>query len=144
LVPVVSANLDLVRSIFAAWERGDFNSAEWAHPEIEYVHADGMAEGSWKGVAGMAEGFREFVSAWEGYRLEVDEFRELDDERVLVRFHRSGRGRTSGVKLDQMRSEGASIVHVRGGEVTRLIFYVDGERALADLGLSPEAGSSRS
>jgi ketosteroid isomerase-like protein len=131
----MSENLDLVRSIFAAWERGDFSSADWAYPEVEYVHADGMAEGSWKGTAGMAEGFREFVNVWERYRLEVDEFRELDDERVLVLFHRSGRGRTSGLELEQMRSEGTSIVHVRGGKVTRLVFYVDRERALADLGL---------
>jgi hypothetical protein len=32
----------------------------------------------------MAEGWREFLSAWEAVRPEVDEYRELDDERVLV------------------------------------------------------------
>jgi hypothetical protein len=34
-----------------------------------------------------------------------------------------------------MRSEGASLYHIRGGKVVRNVFYLDRDRALADLGL---------
>jgi ketosteroid isomerase-like protein len=138
---VTSPNVELVRSIFVAFERGDYSSAQWAHPEIEYVFADGPSPGSWTGLAGLAEGQRSFLSAWEELRTEVDECRELDDERVLVLVHWSGRGKTSGLELAQMRAKGASVFHFRGGKVTRIVIYLDRERALADLGLAPEASS---
>ena len=59
--PMASTNVDLVRSIFAAWERGDFSSADWADPEIEFaVPTDGP--GRWTGVARMAEANRDFLA----------------------------------------------------------------------------------
>jgi ketosteroid isomerase-like protein len=142
---VASANLELVRSLYVAWERGDFfSSADWAHPEIEFVIAEGPAPGSWRGLAGMAEGFGDFLRAWEEVRLTVEEYRELDDERVLVLVQYSGRGKASGLELGQMRTRTAGLFHVRGGKVTRLVLYWDRDRAFSELGLAPEAGSSRS
>jgi ketosteroid isomerase-like protein len=139
----VSANLDLVRSIFAAWERGDFSCVEWAHPEIEYVHDDSPAAGSWSGVADMAEAFRDFLGAWETFRVVADEYFEIEGDRVLVLVHRSGRGKRSGVELEQMRSNGTSLFHIQDGKVTRLFNYVDidREQVLAEFGLTPEAGT---
>ena len=54
----MSENTDLVRSIYAAWERRDYRSAEWAHSEIEYVNADGPDRGRRVGLEEMAEAWR--------------------------------------------------------------------------------------
>jgi hypothetical protein len=82
----------------------------------------------------MAESWRDVLSAWEGVRTAVDEYRELDDERVLVLLNWSGRGRTSGFDLAQVGWKGANLFHLRNGRVTRLVVYWERERALADLG----------
>jgi ketosteroid isomerase-like protein len=132
----MSANLDLVRSLFAAWERGDYSSVEWAHPEIEFaMSAGGTADGRWTGLAGMAQGWRGYVSAWKGLRVKASEYRELDDERVLVLIDWSGQGRLSGIDLSRAPQRGAILFRIRNGSVTQLIGYGTPERALADLGL---------
>jgi hypothetical protein len=135
--------VELVRSIFSSWERGDFGSAEWAHPQIEYVIADGPTPGSWRGLSSMADGWREFLNAWEDYRAMSDEFIELDDERVVVILRTvSGRGRTSGMELRDVQGQHVNLFHLRGGRVTRLVIYFEGERALADLGVAREGHAS--
>ena len=131
----MSERLDLVRSIFAAWERGDFSSAEWTHVEVEFVFAGGPDPGSWTGLAGMAEGMRSWMSAWSDVRVEADEYRELDAERVLVLSHNVVRGKASGLELGQTENKTANVFHVRDGKVSRLVIYLDRSRALADLGL---------
>jgi ketosteroid isomerase-like protein len=137
-----SANLNVVRSIYADWERGDFSSAEWADPEIEFAFAAGPEPGSWKGLAGMAEGYRDWLRAWKDFRAEPEQYLVLDGERVLVLVRNSGRGRTSGMELES-RSV-ANLFHLRGGKVTRIIVYLDRGQALADLGLDPHADAGDS
>jgi ketosteroid isomerase-like protein len=131
----MSENLDLVRAIYTDWERGDYSSTDWADSEIELVIADGPSPSAWTGLAGLAEGWRHSLSAWENYRLVAEEFREIDAERVLVLLHRKGRGKTSGLELPETMTKGASVIHVIGGKVTKLVAYWDRDRALADLGL---------
>jgi ketosteroid isomerase-like protein len=128
-------SLELVRSIYAAWEGGDFSLAEWADPEIEYVAMDGPDPGSWKGLAAMARQFRGWLSTWEEFRLEASEYHELDPERVLVLDRSVGRGKTSGLDLGRIPSQGAWLFHVRDGRVTRMVRYMDCDRALEAAGL---------
>src|SRR6476620_9420618 len=95
----MSENLDLVRSILAEWERADFRSVSWAHPEIEYVVIGGPEPGEWVGLAEMMTSARDFMSAWERYGITAEEYRELDDQRVLVFVRLSGRGKVSGFEI---------------------------------------------
>jgi hypothetical protein len=87
----------------------------------------------------MAEANRGFLSASEGVRQEAAEYRELDSERVLVFHHWGGRGKASGLEIEQMRGEGAALFKIRSGTVIGLVHYFDRDRALADLGLAGEA-----
>ena len=133
-----SANLNLVRSIYEAWERGDFSSVAWADPRIEYVYADGPAPGTWTGLSGLADSARHFLRGWAEYRALADEYRELDDDRVVVLTRRGGRGKTSGLELDKLQTRGATLFHVRDGRVTKMVVYWERETGVADLGLALE------
>jgi len=122
-----------VRSIYASWGRGAFSATEWADTEIEFEIVGGPDPGRWKGVAGMTEGWRGWLSAWDDYSAEADEYRELDDGRVLVFGRMHGRGKTSGVNVE---TAFVNVIDVHGSKVTRLRLYSNRERALADLGLA--------
>src|SRR5438552_13893510 len=136
----MSENLELVRTILAEWERGDFRSVDWADPQIEYAIVDEPGSQVGRGVAAMTRTWREFLTAWEDYRVEANEYRELDGERVLVALRARGRGKASG--LDIAASGGgrgsANVFYVRGGKVRRLVSYFDRDRALADVGLATQ------
>jgi ketosteroid isomerase-like protein len=139
---VASANVDLVRSIYAAWEQGDYSSADWADPQIEFVHADGPAPDSWSGPEGLAEGTRAWINVWEGMRARAEEYRDLDGGRVLVLARYSGRAKTSGLDLGRIGTAGAGLFYLRDGKVMRIVQYFDRDRALAELGLVPDDDAS--
>jgi ketosteroid isomerase-like protein len=130
----MSTNLDLVRSIYADWERGDFGAAEWADPEIEFAFADGPEPGHWTGAQEMAARYGAWLSGWKDFRAKPEELIVVDSTRILALVQNSGRGRTSGFEMEQ-RSV-ANFFEIRDGSVTRLVIYWDRERALADLGLA--------
>jgi len=98
----------------APWEDGDFSSAEWAHPEIECVIRGDQRPAPRR--------------AFNNH----DRLGQCGDDPIP-------RGKSEGV--GQMRAKGASLFHVGDGKVTKLVLYNDRERALADLGLAPEADS---
>jgi ketosteroid isomerase-like protein len=129
----MSDNLDLVRSIFTDWERGEFNAKpKWADADIEFVVPDGP-EPSTRTGDDAAPGIEGFLKLWEHLRFDAEEYRELGGGSVLVLSRMKGSGKGSGAEVDQRR---ASLFQIRDGKVTRLALYWNRDRALTDLGLA--------
>jgi ketosteroid isomerase-like protein len=124
-----------VRSIYADWERGDYSRADWADPNVEYVIADGLAPDRWVGLAAMANAMRDWLSAWASLRMEAKEYRELDPERIMVIHRFVASGKTSGVDVGRVETEGIGLFHMRDGKVNKMVHYYDRGHAFADLGL---------
>jgi hypothetical protein len=68
----------------------------------------------------------------------ADEFRDLDQARVLVLGHSTGRGKKSGIELSDLSTRWANVFHLDDGQVTRIDCYFDADCALTDLGLTAE------
>jgi ketosteroid isomerase-like protein len=131
----VSENLEIVKAIYAEWEKGDWSSSDWADPEIEFEMVGDLIEGSWTGIAEMAKAWGRMVNAWDGLTADPEEFREIDDGRILVLLHNSGRGRESGIELEEISAKSANVFTIREGRVTKLVLYWDRDRAIEDLDL---------
>jgi hypothetical protein len=93
---------------------------------------DGPEPGSVTGRDGLVRAMRDLFGAFEDFRDEAEDCRELDAQRVLVLTKLSGRGKTSGLEIGQ---KGAEVFEIHSGKVTRIVVYYDRDRALADLGL---------
>jgi len=129
----VGSDLELVRSIYDAWTRGDYSSVGWADPDIEFSMVGSIDSQDVRGVAEMARAWGSFLSSWEGFAVECEEVLETEDGAVLTRFR--GTGKRSGVWLDEWK--GANRFTIRDGKVVRLVLYEDRARALADCGVEP-------
>ena len=86
----------------------------------------------------MARVWRDYTTHWRSARVDVENYRELDAERIPVLLDFVGKGRASGVEIARARARGANLFQIDNGSVTRLVLYFDRERPLADLVLEDE------
>lgn len=134
ILPGVSQeNVDLVRRIYSAWERGDFSETWWCADDFEFQVPDGPHPGLAHGPEGMGRYWREWLQGWRRFHTRLVEVRDVSDDVVLGVNEFGGEGRTSGLVPDSL---GATVWTIRGGKVRRLAPYVHLENALSDLGLA--------
>ena len=83
------------------------------------------------GASGIREWFRDVAQSWEFLRFEATDLRDLGD-RVLVLGDVHGRGRVSGLEIDD---QWGWIVELSEGRATGVRGYIDQRAALEAAGL---------
>jgi len=93
----------------------------------------------YQGYEGLRRSGREVREVWEDWRIVPERFVDAGD-RVLVVERYGGRGRESGLQLEE---RGAAIWTLRNGRVLRLEVGIPIDEAFASLGLTPPSPTSR-
>ena len=128
-------NVEVVRSVYTAWNRGDRETAlGFAHPEI-VIDASRRAFNptTYVGKEGARRLFADMDEVWEQFHTELDELIDATD-RVVVIGRLIGKGRASGVEVEQPI---AGVCTVRDGRIVRVeLNYTDRRKALKAAGLS--------
>jgi ketosteroid isomerase-like protein len=126
-------NLEVVRRIYKAWNKGD-PGLRHIHPAIELQQTAGFLDtgGTFHGHDGVLESARELLGGLRELRWTPHDFIPAPDGQVVVPFSAHGVGRTSKVPVE-MR-----VVHVwtiQDGLAIRMLTYEDLSQALEAVGL---------
>jgi ketosteroid isomerase-like protein len=128
---VSQGNVELVRAMLDAWnDGGPEDLVGFMADEHEWVEVEGRPEAAdpaRRGRDAMQSSLNALFDAWETYRLEPEEVREVAGGRVLAVVREVARGRSSGVEV---ASRWGYLITVRDGEIVRVEAYRDADKAL--------------
>jgi ketosteroid isomerase-like protein len=125
-------NVEVVRATFARLRRGE-SVLDVLAPNVVWEVRSGPEQGEYGGIEVVAEYYRRYFGTWEDFQVEIEEVRELPDDRVFVVARDSGRGRRSGVEVEMLVFQ---VWTLREGKVVRLQSFPSREQALEAVGLS--------
>jgi uncharacterized protein len=139
---VTRGNADLIRPLFEEWGRGNWQPRfDVYHPHMEWGWSD-----EFPGLGGVCEDsrapnprMRAWLSEWDDWRAEAEEYLELGDYVVVFTAY-SGRGKGSGVEVHQ---PGAHVFQLRDGKVVRLEIFADRKRAIESVRTAQAASEGR-
>jgi len=128
--------VDVARQVIDAYNRRDVDGlfAELATPDFEYYPGivRALDGGGYRGREGVERFAVDTSENWEELQSIPEEFRDLSD-RVLVLGRMRGRGKGSGVPVDQPY---VAILDFRGDRIWRSRIYLDRLEGMQAAGLS--------
>src|SRR5919198_663585 len=127
-------NLEIVRALAETFQRRDHERAfDFYDPEIEW-DATRATEvipdlaGIYRGHEGVRAYWRQWLSAWQDLRFEIEAVRDAGDDVVLLVRNQRQWGRHSGIATDFPPY--GMVFTFRGGKVVRQCTYPDHKSAL--------------
>ena len=128
-------NVEIVRAMWAAYERGDFQSSLETYTEDtvwddrEY-RPDGDVHVGRDALVRLVTTWR---AAWDDYEVELEEVLDPGGDRVLASLRETGRGKGGGIEI---ANRWAQLHTVRDGKITHTLVYRDPKEAVEAVGLS--------
>ena len=127
-------NVELVRTLLARWESGDFDTVDAFDPEIEFTRTGGGSDvlgyaTESHGIEGLWAAIVAWAQEWSDMRVEAVRFVEVG-ERVLALVRQSAVGKRSGALMNNMD---AWVFSISDSRIVRWDAYwdpADAERAL--------------
>lgn len=123
-------NVELARDGIEAYNRGDYGVVlEMFSAEVEvYAPPSFMNSGRFHGHEGFMEWISHWNEAWESFEIEVTGIEPIGDSLVVLEAHQAGRGRGSGVPVEQ---DVIYIYEMSGAQCIQLSVHPDRAAAMA-------------
>jgi ketosteroid isomerase-like protein len=124
----MSQNLEIIHRMYGARDAGDAEGAMACfHPEVVLDATVRMDSGIVHGREELGRIIGEWVEAFDEWREEIHEIRDLGSQVYVVATQR-GRAKGTGVEVE---SRYALLYEVEGGQITRMAMFSGEAEALA-------------
>ena len=133
---MVRQDVEVVRSVFDAWNSGDMQAFRDGYAEDAVLVTDPRFPegGTFEGTAEVERFFDGLRQGWEGGRSYArDPQLSEAGERVMATFEWRGTGETSGIDVF---FDTTALFTVRGNRIAQVEFYFDHDEALKAAGLA--------
>ena len=129
-------NVEIVRRLYASWERGDLRTADFFDAEVQHSRIGSELpglDGDWQGFERFSVAMADYIDALADLHIEAERVIDLGGDRVLVLARQTACGKTSGLPFDH---ELGDLFTLRDGKILRFVSYWDRAEALEAAGLS--------
>lgn len=133
----MSRAVDRLREEIEAFGRGERSSDEVLAPDFEIHQSSSIIDtaGVFRGRDAIRDSLSELQESFDDMTFEPEGFLEAPGGEVVVLIHTTGRGKGSGLEID---NHIAWVWTFRGGQAVRMTVYEEPAEALRAVGLTPD------